>query len=170
MDPYEMGQISQAWAVLEASGAPVEDSWYAGRDVGAVGFYTGVRVFDTAGLVTRTVSRSTAWAARGEVPDELLARMMEKQPLAADIFDGWDRALGKHPRYLATYRIRMGGPDAPTGIVAIDRSRPGREEILRRYRAFVAKLPRLYHLATLYGESMGAAAVRRLRVVEGGPI
>jgi hypothetical protein len=39
--------------------------------------------------------------------------------------------------------------------------------MLRRYRAFAAKLPRLYHLHTLYGESMGAAVAKRLRVVEG---
>ncbi len=119
MGPYEMGQITQAWGVLEASGEPVASSWWAGRDIGAVGYLTGVRVFDTAGLVTREVSRSEAWSARGEVP--------------------------------------CGGE--------VDRKRPTDEEVLRRYRALVAKMPRLYHLHTLYGESMGAAAERRLRIV-----
>lgn len=168
MDSYEMGQISQAWAVLETSVEPVERSWWAGRDIGAIGFYTGVRVFDTAGLVTREVSRSEAWAAHGEVPDELLHVMMAKQPVAADVFDGWDSALGRNPALLRGYRIGSGPLHSPSRIIATDRSPPSHAEVVHRYRAFVEKLPRLYHLHTLYGESMGAVAERRLRIVEPG--
>lgn len=169
MDAYAMGQISQVWGVLETSSEPVERSWYAGRDIGALGFYTGVRVFDTAGLVTREVSRSKAFhegAAHGDVPDDLIEAMMAKHSVAADVFDGWDAALGRHPSLLAGYTVVSGAPDAPGRIVAADRMAPSHVEIVRRYRAFVARLPRLYHLHTLYGESMGAAAERRLRIVE----
>jgi hypothetical protein len=171
MGTFDMGQISQCWPVLETSTEAIDQSWYAGRDIGAVGFYTGVRIFDTAGLVTREVSRSEAWGAgdaRGEVPHELVQMMLAKRPLAADNFDGWQTALGRTPRLLAGYRVRVGSPVAPYGIVAADRTPPSRAEILRRYRAFVAKFPRLYHVQTLYGETMGAAVERRLRIVETG--
>lgn len=168
MNGYDMGQISQAWPVLETSDAPVEASWYAARDVGAVGFYTGVKVFDTAGLVTSAVSRSEAWTARGDVPDELVHLMMAKRPVSGDVFDGWDDALGRNPALMIGYRLRIGPEQSPSGWTATDRLPPSRAEVLRRYRAFAAKLPRLYHLHTLYGESMGAAALKRLRLVEAG--
>lgn len=165
MADYDMGQISQSWAVLETSREPVEASWYAARDIGAVGYYTGVRVYDTAGLVTREVARSKAWTVDNVVTDELVQSMMAKRPLATDIFDGWDTTLGRHPELLAGYRVRMGTRSSPNEIIATDRPKPDHAEVVRRYRAFVAKFPQLYHLHTLYGESMGAVAERRLRIV-----
>lgn len=167
MGEYDMGQISQSWAVLETSREPVESSWYAARDVGAVGYFTGVRVYDTAGLVTREVARDKAWAADNLVTDERVRSMMQKRPVAADVFDGWDTALGRNPDLLTGYRVRMGSRASPNEIIATDRPPPDHDEVVRRYHAFVNKFPRLYHLHTLYGESMGAAVDRRLRIVGG---
>jgi hypothetical protein len=48
----------------------------------------------------------------------------------------------------------------------VDRPAPSPDEVLRRYREFVARFPKLFHLHTLYGEAVGAAVERRLRIVE----
>ncbi len=103
MDAYGMGQISQVWGVLETSAEPIDTSWYAGRDIGALGFYTDVRVFDTAGLVTREVSHSTEWAARQD-PRRATRRDARQAPIAADLFEGWGGALGKQQAFMRDYR------------------------------------------------------------------
>ncbi len=168
MHPYEMGQITQAWGVLEASAEPVEESWFVGRDIGAVGYYTQVRVYDTAGLFTPTVSHSADWTDHRVVTDELVRHMMGLRPLGGEIYEGWETALGRHPELFRGYRLRWGSAEAPYAFIADDRPRPSHEEVVRRYRAMVARFPRLYHLHTLYGESVGAAVERRLRIVETG--
>ncbi len=166
MRSYEMGQITQAWHVLEASAEPVAESWYIGRDIGAVGYYTGVRVFDTAGLFTKEVSHSTAWTRDHRVPDDLIRTGMAKRPVAGEIYEGWETALGRDPDLLRGYRIRTGSMRSPFAFLAEDRRRPSAAEVLRRYEAMVAKFPKLYYLNTLYGESVGAVVERRLRIVK----
>lgn len=168
MGPYEMGQITQAWAVLEASAGPVRESWFVGRDIGAVGYYTGVRVFDTAGLFTPAISHSREWVEHRRVTPELIRTAMALRPLAGEIYEGWELALGEQRDLLAGYRLRFGTWQRPYAFVATDRTPPAREEVLRRYGDLVAKFPRRYHLHTLYGESIGAVVERRLRVVETG--
>lgn len=165
MGSYEMGQITMAWGALEASAEPVTDSWFAGRDIGALGFYTGVRVFDTAGLVTREVSRSPEWQNDGHVPESLALLMMSHRPVAAEIYEGWEVALGRHPELLDGYAIRRGSRRQPIAFIADDRPKPTLETVVKRYEAMVAKFPRLFHLHTLYGESVGAVVERRLRIV-----
>ena len=165
MATYEMGQISQAWGVLEASAEPVERSWFVGRDIGAVGYYTGVRVFDTAGLFTPTVSMSTDWTEDRRVSNEAIRTMMSLRPLGGEIYEGWETALGKHPELLEGYRIRSGKPGSPNAFIATDRTKPSPGEVLCRYEAMRRKLPRLFHLHTLYGESVGAVIERRTRIV-----
>jgi len=92
--------------------------------------------------------------------------MMATRPLAGEIYDGWDTALGRNRHLLAGYRVRSGPADAPNAFIATDRRAPSHDEVVRRYRAFADKLPRSYHLHTLYGEAVGAAVLRRLRTVE----
>jgi hypothetical protein len=164
MDAYEMGQITQAWGVLETSSAPVADSWYLGRDIGAVGYYTGVRVFDTEGLFTTAVSDSKPWLVARDVDDALIERAMVASPVGAEIYGPWESALGRNPTLLRGYRLRYGTFSAPSAILA-NGPRPDRAEVLRRYDAFVGKFPRLYYLHTLYGEAVGAAVERRRRIV-----
>jgi hypothetical protein len=166
MDDYEMGQITQAWGVLETGAEPVSDGWFVGRDIGALGYFTGVRVFDTAGLFTEAVSRSPAWSRRRDVDDELIRTAMALRPLAGEIYEGWQLALGRNQDLLRGYRIRAGSPEAPVAFVATDRVPPSGPEILARYRALLRRFPRLYHLQTLYGEAVGAAAERRLQIIE----
>jgi hypothetical protein len=165
MGTYEMGQISQCWGILEASAEPVEDSWFVGRDIGAVGYFTGVRVFDTAGLFTPAVSMSKEWTDHHRVSEEAVQTMMALRPLGGEIYEGWELALGARRELLRGYRIRFGSMQRPYAFVAADRPKPDRAEVLRRYTAMAARFPRLYHLHTLYGESVGAVMERRLRVV-----
>lgn len=165
MGTYEMGQISQCWPILETSAEEISSSWYAGRDIGAVGFYTGVRVFDVAGLVTREVSRSRAWTHENRVEAALVDAMFAHRPVSADIFDGWDTGAAARPDLLEHYRIAVGSPKHPHRIVATDRTAPTHDEVLARYRAMAAKLPQAFHVQTLYGETAGAAVERRLRIV-----
>lgn len=42
-----------------------------------------------------------------------------------------------------------------------------RERMKDGDRAFVETFPRLHHLHTLYGEAVGAAVERRLRIIAG---
>ena len=165
MGSYEMGQISQSWGVLEASAEPVDQSWFVGRDIGAVGYYTGVRVFDTAGLFTPAVSMSKDWTEHRRVTDEMVKTMMDLRPLGGEIYEGWETALGRHPELLEGYRIRFGSKRTPYAFVATSRPPPSPDEILRRYDEMLSRAPRLYHLHTLYGESVGAVLERRARVV-----
>jgi hypothetical protein len=90
---------------------------------------------------------------------------MAHKPVAAELMEGWDFALGRNQDLLSGYRIRRGSKSMPLDIQAIDRPEPSHAEIERRYRAVIDKLPRLYHLHTLYGESMGAVVEKRLRMV-----
>ncbi|AKU99069.1 hypothetical protein AKJ09_05733 [Labilithrix luteola] len=165
MSNYDMGQITQAWGVLEASASPISSSWFVGRDIGAVGYYTGVRIYDTAGLITRDVSHAEPWRHGRNVTDEMAREMMAKRPVAGEVYDGWDVALGRSRSLLTGYRIRFGDQARPHGFVAVDRPRPPKREVALRYEQLAAKFPRAFHLHTLYGESVGAAVEKRLRVV-----
>ena len=167
MGPYDMGQTTQCWGVLETSAEPVEDSWYVGRDIGAVGYYTGVRVFDTAGLFTKTVSMSREWTEERKVSDSAVRAMMALRPLGGEIYDGWEAALGARPELLKGYRIRLGSMRAPYAFLATDRQPPSHDELMRRYRLMQSRLPQFYHLHSLYGVSIGASVDRRVRIVAG---
>lgn len=164
MDSYNMGQITQAWGVLEASREPVEESWYFGRDIGAVGYYTGCKVFDTEALFTPAVSDSKPWRDKREVDDALIEKAMATHFVAAEVYDAWPAALGRHEWFVARYRIRYGALNAPAALIA-QVTPPGREEVLHRYDEFVAKFPRLFYLHTLYGEPVGEAVLRRQSIV-----
>jgi hypothetical protein len=166
MRSYEMGQISQCWGVLETSAEAVDQSWFVGRDIGAVGYYTHVKVFDTAGLFTPAVSMSREWVDRRVVSDSLVRTMMARRPVAGEIYEGWEKALGARPELLEGYKIRFGTMTSPYAFIATDRTPPSRDEVLRRYAGMRARFPQWYHLHTLYGEAVGAVIERRARIVE----
>ena len=169
MGSYALGQITQAWGVLETSAEPVESSWYFGRDIGAVGYYTGVRVFDTEGLFTTAVSDSKPWRDDRTVDDALITRAMSTKPLAAEMYDSWSDALGRNPALEHGYRMRIGTFEHPLAVLGERPGKPDRAEVLRRYDAFVNKFPRLFYVHTLYGESLGAAVEKRRRIVRALP-
>jgi hypothetical protein len=163
--PFEMGLITQNYRVLETCTAPLEDSWYVGRDIGKVGFYTEVRVFDTAGLFTPDLVRNDAWRRKHQVGPELVRAAFARPPVAAELLDEWTAASGKQPGILAPYSLAQGTAGEPVDLVKRDCERPSPAEVLRRYERSLAKFPRWFYLQTLYGESVGAAMQKRVRIV-----
>ncbi len=166
MDRYDMGQITQVWGILETSELPLTESWYAGRDIGAVGYYTGVRVFDTAGLITSVVSHDRGWVSHRRVSEQLISELLARRPLAGELYEGWELVLGQRTDFWQKYRLRFGSRLHPHAWLATDRVPPSRSVLLERYRRVVARFPQQFDLHTLYGESVGAAVRRRLRIVE----
>lgn len=164
MDPYWMGMVTQNYRLMEASAAPLEDSWYAGRDIGKVGYYVPARVFDTAGLFTPAVVQDAAWRVFRRPSGPLVDEMLRRAPVALELYDQWPEAFAREPRRLLDHRVLVGSQAAP---IDLERLGPGPEpeEILRRYEASLAKFPRAFYLSTLYGESVGAAMEKRTRIV-----
>jgi hypothetical protein len=165
LDSNDMGMIEQNYRVLEAAAAPLDESWFIGRDIGQLGFYTDVRVFDTPGLFTPDVVQSATWRREHRVDGVLIRKAFARRPVAAELLDDWTRALGAERDLLAPYDVVVGSPSEPADVMQSDRPLPSDEEILRRYEQSLAKFPRWFCLATLYGESSGGAMRRRVRRV-----
>jgi len=163
MDAFQMGMITQNYRVLEASAAPLESSWYLGRDIGKVGYYTDVKVFETAGLFTPAVVDDGTWRATRVASEALLSQALAKRPIAIEWFE-WAFAAGSRPRLIAPWHRSGGSAEAP---VDLELGTPGPEpaEILRRYQRSLDKFPHAFLLATLHGESVGGAMARRTRIV-----
>jgi hypothetical protein len=153
-DGYQLGQVTQVWRIVESSAVPLATSWYVGRDIGAVGYFTGVRVFDTAGLFTPDVVASVPWRAHGEVTRGLVVLAFDRRPVAAELFDGWENAFILAPELAGRFQV---SPDATHDVMAHDAPPPSRQELAARYGRMVAKLPRAYDVQALYGEALGAA-------------
>ena len=162
---FEMGLITQNYRVLEAAAAPLEDSWFIGRDIGQVGFYTNVRVFDTPGLFTPDVVTSAASGRDRAIDGALVRKAFAHKPVSAEILDAWTPALAAEQGLLVGYDLAVGTPSWPIDLMQSDRPLPSPDEVLRRYEASLAKFPQWFCLATLYGESSGGAMRKRVRIV-----
>jgi hypothetical protein len=160
MSVSNMGMIQQLFLVLEASAAPEADSWYVGRDIGRVGYFSPVRVFDTDGLFTPEVFATAAATERKRLYTELARAAFAKRPVAAEVYGDWRRGAGRLVEELAHYDVLLGSRRLP---ITLRRrcKRPTASEILRRYARVANKLPRFFHLSTLYGEGVGAAIEKR---------
>ena len=160
-----MGMIQQLFLVLEASAAPEADSWYVGRDIGRVGYFSPVRVFDTDGLFTPEVVALAAATDARRLYAELARAAFAKRPVAAEVYGDWSEGVGQLLAELKDYDVLLGSRRHP--ITLRRRSdRPSPAEILRRYARVANKLPRWFHVSTLYGESVGAAIEKRYAYVQ----
>jgi hypothetical protein len=166
MGPFEMGMITQNYRLYEASALPMEESWYIGRDIGKVGYYSDAKIYDTAGLFTPDLTQSKAWRTQRVVDDALIEKAMSHRPVAGELYEEWTPALGRRQDLLRGYDVVVGYPAWPVDIVASDRGKPSSEEILRRYRKAADKFPQWFLLNTLYGECVGGAIRKRLRILE----
>lgn len=162
--PFEMGLITQNYRLIEASAAPLAESWFVGRDIGMVGYYTDARVFDTAGLFTPVVVRSDPWRQRRQVDDALIRAAFANAPVSLELLDEWTAPAGAHPALLVPYDVVVGSRNDPVDLVQRDAPRPTPKEIVRRYEESLARFPRWFDLHTLYGESVGAAMRKRVRI------
>lgn len=154
MSLERMGMIQQLYWVLEASADPLAHSWYVGRDIGRVGYFSPVRIFDTDGLFTPEVVRDPGWAEDRSVSVDLGRKVFARRPVAAQLFDGfavlpnlmWDEL--RSYRRLAGRLERIGPP-------------PSARQVLARYARAAERFPKSFYLATIYGECVGAAFERR---------
>jgi len=164
MDSFQMGMVTQNYRLLEASAAPLADSWYVGRDIGKVGYYVDARVFDTAGLFTPAVVQDAAWRVFRRPSGPLLDRVARLHPVALQLYEEWPVNFAREPSRLAGLVVTAGSRDVPIDLEQVGAG-PEPEEILRRYERSLAKFPTTFYLSTLYGESVGAAMEKRTRVV-----
>jgi hypothetical protein len=163
MGPYHMGMISQLYRLLEVDGRPLEDSWYIGRDIGRVGFLAPIQIFDTDGLFTPEVVSSPEWLADESVSSELIQEAFDRRVILTELMNAWN---------LAAILNRSISSEYPPFIeheldhrVHENRMLPTPVQIISRYERAVDQMPGLYYVMTLYGEAVGAALDRRLRVV-----
>ena len=149
--------------MLEASSAPLDESWYVARDIGRVGWLSPVRVFDTDGLFTPVVVQSEAWQD-GEVVDaDLIDAALERDVVATELFGTWMRATTRSR--IARERYRPLSGMGWSYMRRADAEPPSPEQILERYEHAIEKMPSSYYLMTLYGEGVGAALQRRVDAV-----
>ncbi len=159
----EMGMIEQLFRVLDASRKPESESWYVGRDIGRVGYYSPVRIFDEDGLFTPAVTESGPWRESGDVTARLFRRAFAHHPVAAELFDAWPFAAARLRSELERdYRPIDRGWNFPVGLERNTSQPPSPRQALRRYERVADRFPHSFYLATLYGESVGGAVARRV--------
>jgi hypothetical protein len=158
LDAPRMGMVQQVFDAYEASGKPQDATWYIGRDIGRVGWLSDIQVFDTVGLFTPEVVSDPQWIATGGGSPEVVARVLERDVVAAELLDGW--AAAARP-----YVARSAFTTQSFRFRAIDTPSPTADLVLERYRRGADKLP-FFVLGTLYGEPVGAAFQKRHRWIE----
>lgn len=162
---HEMGMIMQVFWILEASDRELEESWYAGRDIGKVGYYTDVRVFDTDGLFTRDVVEDPTWKEHHVPSPELMVKLLERGPVATELFAEWSYLLAYLPPLIRGWTIERGTVRDPVDVRPPGQRRPSTGRIRERYDALVERMPRLYYMQSLYGEAVGANVEKRARFI-----
>lgn len=140
------GMISQLFYLVEASAAAESDSWYVGRDIGRVGYYSPVQVFDTPGLFT-----PDAVYRAERVPLSAEKAAFDRFVVAAELLEGWSVPPSKRAEYIvegSRARIR-------------DTQRPSPRQLRDRYARIAQKFPHTFTMATLYGESVGGIVAKK---------
>ena len=161
MSVHAMGMIDQLFRVLEASAEPERSSWFLGRDIGRLGYYSPIQVFETAGLFTPTLTASEAWRRDGTVDRALVDAAFAHKPVVTDLLDGWTAAVARRHDLLARHDVLLGGPGWVVAMRPRDLVRPAPTEVLARYERVARAFDTPFFQATLYGESVGAAVAKR---------
>ncbi len=163
LDIDELGMIHQLFDVLESSDRPIEQSWFVGRDIGRVGYFAPVRIFDTDGLFTRTLSDDKEWREHKVISRALAEKAFALHPVAAELLKTWGMTVIESPAIMREYEAIAGTPGNPRIMKPKRRKLPSMAAMLGRYRAGYEKFPKQYFIQTLHGESVGAAMARRIR-------
>jgi hypothetical protein len=161
-----LGMIHQLFDVLEASSEPLGQSWFIGRDIGMVGYFSPVKIFDTDGLFTPALAADPAWREKRSVSQDLLLRGFSHYPVAAELLDGWGPAAASNKEIMKNYDMTYSQTGVPRDMRPKDRTPPSMKLVLERYRKAYEKFPKLYFIQTLHGESVGAAMERRLHYIQ----
>lgn len=161
-----LGMTHQLFDVLEASAAPLEESWFIGRNFGNVGYFAPVKVFDTDGLFTPAISRNEQWKQKGTVSPSLIKHAFSLRPIATELLKDWSLAAMKSKSIMADFEIFRGSKVLPKHLRPRIRELPSMEVILKRYEEAMEKFPCRYYILSLHGESVGAAMDRRYDYIQ----
>ena len=159
---FQHGMITQLYRLFEADARPLEASWYLSRDIGRVGWFSPVNVFETDGLFTPAIVASEAWREDGSVDAALLEEGFDRPVVMTELIDGWDTALWSNGEVRARYEGFR--PGNRRHLALRERERPTPEQVLERYERALARVPGFY-LLTLYGECVGCALEQRVETV-----
>jgi hypothetical protein len=163
-NPDRLGLIDLTFLAVEASSRPEEETWFLGRDIGMVGYFSPIGVYENVGLFTPSAIAWTGGDERAPVPDEAISQVFERDIVAGEIYGVWSEALGRHPGIVRRYRVLAGSLRHPVRFVQRADPRPSAEELEARYQRVRAKMPRLFHFSELYGSPAGPAIELRARV------
>jgi hypothetical protein len=159
MPVSRLGMITQLFRVLEHAPEDEGDEWYVGRDIGRLGYYSPVNIFDADGLFTPEVAASRSWIIERRVSTALAQQALGLEPLAGEVYEAWPAALAPH---LSRDRYAVVAGNARYPIAFVRRGpKPPARLVLGRYARVARKLPQRYYLSTLYGECVGAAFEKR---------
>ena len=157
MDVYHNGMITQVYDVIESDASSLSSKWYIGRDIGRVGWLTPINIYDTAALFTPEIIE---FGGPSKINNALIKKALERNVVAIELLGDWYLKSN-----MAELRQRFKESDAPGRFSRLLNTPPTHEQIVRRYKDAIAKLPTTYGVMTLYGEGVGAAIKRRLRHV-----
>ena len=166
MSPESLGMIDQLFRVLEASATPERTSWYIGRDIGMVGYYSPVQILDTEALFTPLLTASPAWRADRTLDDGVMREAFATSPVTVELLDGWSGAFARRPDLVRRYDLLHGSVSTPRVLRLAATPRPSADELRARYRRVVDKAHVFFHVASLYGPSVTAAIEKRWQWLE----
>lgn len=162
MSVHHHGMITQLYRVLEASAAPEADTWYIGRDIGRVGYYSPVQIFDTPGLFTPAAAGTERPPIDPKRSAEAVRTAFAYAPAAAELLAPWSSHAGRHRTlWRDDYAIVRGAPTRPHLLRKRGLTPPSHEQLIARYDRVERKAPQRFYMMTLYGEAVGAAIERR---------
>jgi hypothetical protein len=156
-----LGMIHQVFDIMAASAEPLEESWYVGRDIGKVGYFLPVKVFDTDGLFTPVIPADTRWHLERHVSQDLIAQAFSHKPVMTELLSEWSAAAAANRALLDAYEVLSSRDGRPKNMAPKGRTLPSMDQVLERYEAVMAKVPKGYYFQSLHGESIGAAMARR---------
>lgn len=163
-NPEHLGLIDLTFVAIEASSRPEEETWFFGRDIGMVGYFSPIGVIETVGLFTPAVIEWTGGDERAPVPDEAIRAIFEREIVSGEIYGLWADALGRNPAIVRRYSVLRGSPRHPVRFTQRTHPRPSADELEARYARVLAKMPRLFHFAELYGSPAGPSIELRARL------
>jgi hypothetical protein len=109
---------------------------------------------------------SAHWQTHGTVDRTLVEAAFANAVIATELNRLWAEAAARSP----DVRRRFANADRESWFAHLqprDRVPPSMGQVLERYDAALAKMPRAYYVMTLYGEAVGAAVERRAQYIRG---
>ena len=163
-NPDHLGLIQQTFVAIEASSRPEDETWFFGRDIGMVGYFSPIHVYDTDGLFTPESIRWTEGRDRQPIDDEAVVEAFKRPFVAGEVYFEWTDALGRRPELLSGFDVTLGSRRRPHRFEQRDHARPDAAALRARYERAQALAPQWFYFSELYGSPAGPALDLRARV------